>query len=154
MAEVSVKLRVSVKTPATRTSPVSWFLIDMLVGVELFTMHISPNGDDSFTSCFWVAWNAVMLGISEISSWQICIYIKLPARKYVVIAIMVYLYFLSYFLLCTYTCKSFKNVQWHETGLPLFVPTLTLEPLFQLHKHNQNFYLNAKLMFIITQKYF
>lgn len=151
MAEVSVKLRISVKTPATITSPVSWFRIDMLVGVELFTLHVSPNGDVSLISCLWYAWNTVMLGISEINSWQICIQIKLSTRKYVVFAIMEYLYFLSYFLLYTYTCKSFKNVQWHETVLSLFVPTLTLEPLFQLHKHNQNFYLNAKLMFMITR---
>lgn len=73
MAEVSVKLRVSVKTPATITSPVSWFLIDMLVGVELFTLHVSPKGENSFTSCLWFAWNTVMLGISEIKTCQICI---------------------------------------------------------------------------------
>lgn len=81
MAEVSVKLRISVKTPATITSPVSWFRIDMLVGVELFTLHVSPNGDDSFISCLWYAWNTVMLGISEMKFWQICINIKITHKK-------------------------------------------------------------------------
>lgn len=63
LAEVSVKDRVSADKPALITSPVPLFCMDMFDDVELLTMQVSPNVNDSLT-WFWFAWHISMKGKS------------------------------------------------------------------------------------------
>lgn len=65
LAEVSVKLSMSVKIPELTTLPVLGSLIDMFVDVELFTMHDRRIFGDSFNVCIWSARKIVMVGNSE-----------------------------------------------------------------------------------------